>query len=114
MWVTQTDYAPWPAKHFRKQKQVAPTIVGIDRKNENSSADARDIPASCPAAIVDIDRDVPGNSADMIWHAPIQIACPLLMSSICQVSVRVPVAPTPSVSHSALNSSTITIRSPPS
>jgi len=33
----------------------------MERKNENSSADARDIPQSWPAAMVDIDRDVPEN-----------------------------------------------------
>ncbi len=52
---------------------MATTIVGIERKNENSRAEARDIPASCPAAMVDIERDVPGKTADRIWHAPIQI-----------------------------------------
>ena len=60
-------------------------MVGIDRKNENSNADARDIPATCPAAMVDIDRDVPGNTADRIWHAPIQIAWPRLIVSMLQV-----------------------------
>src|SRR5206468_4545861 len=53
---------------FRSAYPVATNIVGIDRKNENSSADARVIPAICPAAIVDIDRDVPGNTAERIWH----------------------------------------------
>ena len=60
-------------------------MVGMERKNENSSADARDMPANCPAAIVDIDRDVPGNTADRIWQAPIQIAWPRLMASIFHV-----------------------------
>ena len=33
----------------------------MDKKKENSSAEARDIPASWPAAIVDIEREVPGD-----------------------------------------------------
>ena len=41
----------------------------------------RDIPITCPAEIVIIDRDVPGNAADRIWAAPIQIAWSRLMSS---------------------------------
>ncbi len=40
----------------------------MDRKNENSSAAGRDIPATCPAAIVDIERDVPGKTAEKIWQ----------------------------------------------
>ena len=55
---------------------VATAIVGMERKNENSSAAARDIPASCPPAIVDMEREVPGKTADRIWHAPIQTAWP--------------------------------------
>jgi len=39
-------------------------MVGIDKKNENSRADDRDMPAICPAAMVDIEREVPGNTAD--------------------------------------------------
>src|SRR5215831_6946825 len=59
---------------FRKSYPVATAIVGIERKNENSSAAGRDMPAICPAAIVDIEREVPGKTADRIWQAPIQIA----------------------------------------
>ncbi len=43
------------------------------------------MPANCPAAIVDMDREVPGNTAERIWHAPIHTACHALMSSICHV-----------------------------
>ena len=43
---------------------MAATMVGMDRKNENSSAEARDMPASCPPAMVDMERDVPGKTAD--------------------------------------------------
>src|SRR6266849_5687419 len=88
-------------------------MVGIERKNENSSADARDIPASCPAAMVDIEREVPGNTADRIWQAPIQIACPRLMASIFQVWMRVPGAPGPAASDDAFIASTIHITIPP-
>ena len=62
---------------------------GMERKNENSSAAVRDNPAVCPAAIVDIDREVPGKTADRIWTAPIQTACGRLISSICVVRGRV-------------------------
>src|SRR5215470_1471308 len=71
---TEIAVACFPSSDFNKSYPVATIIVGMDRKNENSSADARDIPASCPAAIVDIDREVPGNTADRIWHAPIHTA----------------------------------------
>src|SRR4051812_12178013 len=67
---------------FNKSYPVATTIVGIERKNENSSAADRDNPTVWPAAIVDIDREVPGKTADKIWTAPIQIACGKLISSI--------------------------------
>src|ERR1019366_7135814 len=70
---------------FFNVQSVASIMVGIDRKNENSSAAARDIPASWPAAIVLIDRLVPGNTADKIWHAPIQIACQRVISSMNSV-----------------------------
>src|SRR5882762_6246920 len=75
MCVTPIAFSPLPRKDFSKSYQVATTIVGIERKNENSRAEARDIPANCPAAIVDIDLEVPGNTAERIWHAPIQTAC---------------------------------------
>src|SRR2546421_10037842 len=45
---------------FKKSYPVATIIVGIDKKNENSSAAGRDRPATCPAAMVDIEREVPG------------------------------------------------------
>src|SRR5258708_5206046 len=114
MWVTPIAFSPLPRSDFNRSYPVAATIVGIERKNENSSADARDIPASCPAAIVDIEREVPGNSAERIWQAPIQIAWPRFISSMCQVLIRVPVAPSPAPSDSELTSSTIHITSPPS
>src|SRR5512146_3146086 len=57
-------------------------MVGMERKKENSSADGRDIPASCPPAMVAIEREVPGNTAEAIWQAPIQTAWPRVISSI--------------------------------
>src|SRR6266849_979111 len=98
MCVTPMAFSPLLRKDFSKSYPVAATIVGIDRKNENSSAEARDIPANCPAAIVDMDRDVPGNTADRIWQAPIHIACPRLIASIFQVWMRLPGAPGPAAS----------------
>src|SRR5271154_4253168 len=74
-----------PCNDLKSVYNVATVIVGIDRKKENSNAEARDIPANWPAAIVDIERDVPGKTADRIWHAPIHTAWPRLISSICQV-----------------------------
>ena len=46
----------------------------MERKKENSSAASRDMPAICPAAIVHIEREVPGKIAESICTAPIQIA----------------------------------------
>src|ERR1700730_16313679 len=94
-----------PITDFKNSYPVATTIVGIDRKKENSSAEARDIPASCPAAIVDIDREVPGNTAERIWQAPIHIAWPRLMSSMCQVCIN-PLEFSPARSALALRAST--------
>src|SRR6266496_5926128 len=72
--------APW-RRDLSRSYPVAATIVGIDRKKENSSAAERDIPPSCPAAMVDIEREVPGKTAERIWQAPIQMAWPPWMRS---------------------------------
>src|SRR5205823_13899515 len=69
-------------------------MVGIDRKDENSNADGRDMPAICAAAIVDMEREVPGNTADKIWAAPIQIAWNKFISSIRLTRGRVHIAST--------------------
>src|ERR1700747_3437772 len=84
-WDTPIGFSPLPRRDFSRGYPVATIMVGIERKKENSRAEARDIPASCPAAIVDMDREVPGKTADRIWHAPIQIDWPRLISSIFQV-----------------------------
>src|ERR1700688_3581876 len=62
-------------------------MVGMERKKTPGAA-PRDIPAICPAVIVDIDREVPGKTPDNIWQAPIHIACPRLMLSIRHVWMR--------------------------
>src|SRR5437762_8109722 len=79
---------------FRKSYPVATSIVGIDKKNENSSAAERDIPATCPAAMVDIEREVPGKTAERICAAPIQTACGSVIFSMCIVRGRVKTAST--------------------
>src|ERR1700756_1461803 len=48
----------------------------METKNENSRAAARDMPASWPPAMVDMERDVPGKTAEVIWQRPIQMAWP--------------------------------------
>ena len=55
----------------------------MERKKENSSAASRDMPATWPAAIVHIEREVPGKTAERTWTAPIQIAVGSFVSSIC-------------------------------
>src|ERR1700752_5417956 len=88
-------------------------MVGMETKKENSSAEARDMPAIWPAAMVDIEREVPGNTAEKIWQKPIQIACPRLMSSIFQVWMRPPPAEGPAASDLAFSASTIHMLIPP-
>src|SRR5580692_4170172 len=60
-------------------------MVGIDSKKLNSSAVGRSIPTNCPAAMVDMERDVPGKMAESDWHKPIQMAWPMPISSTCTV-----------------------------
>src|SRR5271165_2897892 len=79
---TPIGFSPLPRSDLYSVYKVAAAMVGMDRKNENSSAEARDMPASCPPAMVDIERDVPGKTAEKIWQKPIQMDCPMLMSSI--------------------------------
>src|SRR5450755_992338 len=88
-------------------------MVGIDKKKENSSAEARDMPASWPAAMVDMERDVPGKTAERIWQAPIQIAWPRLIASIFQVWMRLFGAVGPAASELAFSASTIHMTIPP-
>src|SRR3954470_7503139 len=88
-------------------------MVGMERKNENSRAAARDMPASCPAAMVAIEREVPGKTAERIWQAPIHTAWPNDMSSIFQVRMGFLGAFGPDISHTAFMPSTIHITIPP-
>src|ERR1700752_2989807 len=101
IWETPIGFSPFPRTDFSRVYPVATTMVGIERKKENSRAEARDIPASCPAAIVDMEREVPGNTADRIWQAPIQSDCTRLISSILQVWIGVPAASGPAFSQGA-------------
>src|SRR4029079_8669967 len=68
-----------------KSHAVAAIIVAIESRKLNSKAEGRSIPTSCPAAIVAIDRDVPGKIADSDWHIPIHIYCTSPISSTCTV-----------------------------
>src|SRR5579864_6232785 len=79
----------------------------MDRKNENSRAEGRDMPANCPALMVDMERDVPGNTAEKIWQKPIQMACKVETSSIVSVLCRLPAGAGPNIA------STIHIITPP-
>src|ERR1700736_2693616 len=88
-------------------------MVGMETKNENSRAAARDMPAIWPPAIVDMEREVPGNTAEKIWQNPIQIACARLISSIFQVWMRLPLAPGPAASDFEFKASTSHITIPP-
>src|SRR5580704_5618626 len=110
---TPIGFSPLPISDFNSVYPVAATMVGMERKNENSSAEALDIPASWPPAIVDIEREVPGNTPENIWQKPIHAACARLMSSIFQVWMRLPPADGPAASHFAFIASTIHITTPP-
>lgn len=63
--------------------------------------------------MVAMEREVPGNTADRIWQAPIQMACPPWMSSIFQVLIGVSAAPGPAFSQGAFIASMIHITMPP-
>src|SRR5258707_10477545 len=113
MCVTPMAFSPLPFSDFSSAYAVATNIVGIETKNEKSKAADLDMPASCPAAMVDIEREVPGNTADKIWHNPTQIACPRLISSIFQVRIGDPGAACPAFSHFDLAASMTHINRPP-
>src|SRR5580704_14137132 len=110
---TPIGFSPLPITDLSNVYPVAAIMVGIDTKKENSSADARDIPAICPAAMVDIERDVPGNTPEKIWQKPIHTACPRLMFSIFQVWIRPPPDDGPAASDLAFIASTIHMTTPP-
>ncbi len=54
---------------------MAATMVGMESRNENSRAAGRLIFASCPPAMVAMDRLVPGKTAEKIWQKPTQADC---------------------------------------
>src|SRR6202011_5993452 len=82
---TPMGFDPLPMTDLNSVYPVAASMVGMDRKNENSNAAARDMPATWPPAIVAIEREVPGNTAEKIWQKPIHTAWPIDRSSIFQV-----------------------------
>src|SRR3954453_12977070 len=88
-------------------------MVGIETKNEKSRDADRDIPANWPAAMVDMEREVPGKTAERIWHRPTQTAWPRLMSSIFQVRMGEPCAAGPAFSHFDFAASTTHMMMPP-
>jgi hypothetical protein len=57
-----------------RSSPVAAAIVGIAKRNENSTAFCRDSPVSCPPTIVAAERDTPGMT-DRDWMTPIAVAC---------------------------------------
>src|SRR6185437_12524422 len=110
---TPIAFSPLPKMDFARSYPVPATMIGIDKKNENSRADGRDILTIWPPVIVDIEREVPGNTAEKIWQMPIQIAWPRVISSICQVRIRLPGAFGPADSDFAFIASTTHITIPP-
>ena len=58
-----------------KSQPVAAIMVGIESRKLNSSAAGRSRPAIWPAAMVDMEREVPGKTAESVWQRPIQMAC---------------------------------------
>jgi hypothetical protein len=48
-------------------------MVGMETRKLNSSAAERVMRTSWPAAMVDMERDVPGKTAEVTWQRPIQI-----------------------------------------
>src|SRR5208337_1458032 len=67
--------------------RVAASITGNETKNENSSAAGRLMPANSPAVMVDMEREVPGKTAENIWQKPIQTACQTDICSMSSVSL---------------------------
>ena len=56
-------------------------MVGIESRKLNSRAVGRSMPTIWPAAMVDMEREVPGKMAESDWQSPIQMACARLISS---------------------------------
>src|SRR5690625_3107776 len=49
--------------------KLAPSITGMDMKNENSAAIGRSVPNKIPPTMVEPEREVPGIK-DKIWKRP--------------------------------------------
>src|ERR1035437_5771449 len=62
---------------------VAANMVGMESRKLNSRAAGRDRPTNWPAAMVDMEREVPGKTAESVWQRPIHIAWG---SDICSTS----------------------------
>src|SRR5580658_4938884 len=56
-------------------------MVGIESRKLNSRAVDRVNPTTWPEAMVDMEREVPGNTGAKVWHSPITMACHRLISS---------------------------------
>src|ERR1700675_4801724 len=78
MTARSSNCREWRA--LNSSSTVAPNIVGIARKNENSVAAGRDRPRSRPPMMVAPEREVPG-IMDNTWATPIQIASAGLTAS---------------------------------
>lgn len=61
------------AKNLTIFNKLAPNIVGIPKKNENSAEIKRDAPSKIPPKIVAPEREVPGIKAST-WKRPIKKA----------------------------------------
>ena len=61
----------WDVKlkpNFTSFKALPPSMAGMARKNVNSAAVVREIPISRAPTIVAPEREVPGNTAAIIWN----------------------------------------------
>ncbi len=69
-------------------RRLAPNITGIARKQVNSAATVRDVPARIPPIMVDPERDVPGIT-ESTWKQPmISSVLKEISSSLVHVGLR--------------------------
>ena len=59
--------------NFRIFSRLAPNMTGIPRKNVNSAATVREVPARIPPIMVEPERDVPGTT-ESTWNRPMMNA----------------------------------------
>ena len=86
-WMWNRSLGGLPPEEFLTR--VDPLLAGIRGKLDGRYATSDRIagrlsPASCPPAMVDMERDVPGKTPENIWQKPIQRAWP---RDICSTSV---------------------------